>query len=180
MDGSYRLKIKIGPHEFDAEGSPDVVQEQFRIFKEMIAAVPAMPTPQPQPTPTPTAETAQINQNRADTAPQEPALSKITKVEDRIISLTVRPRTVDDAVLLLLYSQKTLRDNDAVTGAEVMNGITATGGMSVDRVDKLLERLGRDGDVIVIGERRSKRYRLTNAGATKARQIATDLLAIVA
>jgi DNA-binding transcriptional regulator PaaX len=61
-----------------------------------------------------------------------------------------------------------------------MEGLTATGGLSVLRVDRLLERIGNAGDVVVIGVHRSKRYRLTNAGLAKARQIAADLLATVA
>jgi hypothetical protein len=82
--------------------------------------------------------------------------------------------------LLLLYGQKVLRDNDAVTGGEVIEGLTATGGMSIGRTDRVLEKMGRDRDVIVIGERRGKRYRLTNTGISRARQIASSLIAIVA
>lgn len=48
------------------------------------------------------------------------------------------------------------------------------------RVDRLLEKMGRDGDLIVTGERRSKRYRLTNSGLAKAQKIASELLATVA
>jgi len=102
------------------------------------------------------------------------------KTEGRTISLTVRPSSAEDAVLLLLYGQKVMRENDAVTGAEVMDGITATGGLAVLRVDRLLEKLARLGDVIVIGEHRAKRYRLTNAGIAKGRQIAVDMIALVA
>ena len=35
------------------------------------------------------------------------------------------------------------------------------------------------GDLIITGERRGKRYRLTNSGIAKARQIAQDLIALV-
>ena len=37
MEGSSRLKIKIGDHEFEAEGPAETVQAQFRVFKELIA-----------------------------------------------------------------------------------------------------------------------------------------------
>jgi hypothetical protein len=180
METPYRLKIKIGPHEFEAEGNAEVVQEQFRIFKELIGSTPVVALPQPQIIPPASDSGAQNPPARTDTSLADSSLGKITKLENRIISLTVRPKGTEDAILLLLYAQKILRENEAVTGAEIMSGIVATGGMFVMRVDKLLEKLGKDGDVIVIGERRSKRYRLTNAGVAKARQIATDLLAIVA
>lgn len=107
------------------------------------------------------------------------ALDKIMRVENRVVSLTVRAKSIDDAVLLLVYGQKTLRQNDAVTGAEVMDGLTATG-QRIGRVDRVLTKAGELGDVIVIGMGRAKRYRLTNAGITKARQVAAELIAIVA
>jgi hypothetical protein len=115
-----------------------------------------------------------------DTTSVDSSLGKIMKVDNRIVSLTARPTTVGDAVLLVLYGQKILRENDSVTGGEVMDALVTTGGYMLPRVDRLLEKLAADGEVIVIGERRSKRYRLTNSGVTAAREIAKDLLALVA
>lgn len=178
----YRLKLKIGQHEFEAEGDPQVVHEQFQAFRELIAAM-GNQTPAPPPvtlaTSSPAAET-----------PSSPAtpegrveivqFDKIMREDGRIVSLTIRPPNADVAVLLLLYGQKMMRSNDSVSGAEIMDGLTATGGLSVQRVDKLIEKLGRQGDVIIFGEHRAKRYRLTNAGLSKARQFASDFCATVA
>src|SRR5713226_4623936 len=122
MENSYRLKIKIGPHEFDADGPAEAVQEQFRIFKEMITSAPGAPLPQTQNTHLGNGTGTQTVPPRTDMALLDSSLGKITKLEDRTVSLTVRPQSINDAVLLLLYSQKTLRENDAVTGAEIMNG----------------------------------------------------------
>jgi hypothetical protein len=178
MDDLYRQKLKIGVHEFEAEGPVAVVQEQVKRFMDLIASLPkeAVVTPPPK---------SEDSENffkppKAPAQETDTSLDKIMRTEDRVISLTVRPRNVDDAVLLMLYGQKILRQNDAVTGSEVMAGVTSTGGFSITRVDRLLEKLARDVDVIVVGEHRSKTYRLTNAGLAKARQIAVDLLAIVA
>jgi len=41
MDDSYRMRLKIGSHEFEADGPVDVVQEQAKRFMELIAALPA-------------------------------------------------------------------------------------------------------------------------------------------
>lgn len=191
MDDSYRMRLKIGTHEFEAEGPVAVVQEQVKRFMELIASLPvdyikesATPFPAvdsrdhaatptaPVITPTPAPSAMPPN--------PEGSLDRIMRLENRVISLTARPDSPEAAVLLLLYGQKVLRQNDGVTGAEVMDGITATGGLSIQRADRLLEKLGRDGDVIVIGERRGKRYRLTNAGLAKAKAAANSLLAIVA
>jgi hypothetical protein len=107
-------------------------------------------------------------------------LSKIMKVENRIVSLTVPTGSIEEAVLLLLYGQRMMRNNETATGSEIVDGLEATGGMEVGRSDRLFERTARSGDVIMIGERRGKKYRLTNAGLNKARAIASRLLALVA
>jgi hypothetical protein len=178
MDDSYRLKIKLGADEFEAEGPIQVVQSQFAAFKELVEARARVAATQPAvviPAPAPTVEATQ--------KPEAPAiterLDKIMQLSDRIVSLTARPNSTDDAVLLLLYGQKMLRQNDAVTGSEIIQGANATGGLAIVRADRVLDKLSANGDVIIIGEHRSRRYRLTNAGFAKARQIATDLLAIV-
>jgi hypothetical protein len=48
MEDANHLKIKIGPHEFEASGSAESVREQFTAFKEMVAAM-ADATPAPKP-----------------------------------------------------------------------------------------------------------------------------------
>lgn len=181
MDDTYRLKIKLAGHEFEAEGPVQVVQAQFAAFKEMVAqlgAAPAVPAMAHIVTP------AQADAARAESAQrdelQDNRLDKIMQLSNRVVSLTARPSSTEDAILLLLYGQKMLRQNDGVTGAEVVQGVQATGGLAVTRSDRILDKLANNGDVIVIGERRSRRYRLTNAGLQKARQVAGDLLRIVA
>jgi hypothetical protein len=185
MDDSYRMRLKIGMHEFEAEGPVNVVQEQVKRFLELIAT---LPVEQVIPAPPEVKATFTENISAPPSAASKTvsfpaidlALDKIMKINERIVSLTVRPKNADDAALLLLYGQKMLRENDSVTGAEVMGGITATGGLSIGRVDRLLEKLARDGDVIVVGENRSKRYRLTNAGLNKVRHVASELVATIA
>jgi hypothetical protein len=177
-----RLKLKLGVHEFEAEGPPDLVMSQLQAFKELIAAMPPTPAAVISPPGASLALTGStpavlIEQGSPDTPPE--TLGRIMKVEDRVVSLTARARSTDDAVLLLLYGQKVIRANDSVTGAEVISGLTATG-IKIDRVDRLLEKAGEIGDVIVVGSGRGKRYRLTNSGFAKTRAIANELLATVA
>src|SRR5581483_1123907 len=118
--------------------------------------------------------------NKPDLADIDSRLDKIMRVSQRVVSLTARPSTARDAILLILYGQRMLRQNDEVTGGDVMDGITVTGGFSISRVDRLLDGLARDGLVIVIGERRAKRYRLTNTGLSTARTVAQQVLSVVA
>lgn len=193
---NYKLKLKIGPNEFEAEGPADVVKEQFREFKELIIeaanlsaavaslhpsitpGVSASVSPSAPPSPSPSTGWGEpVMPFAGQTIDQ--MLDKIMRVEDRTVSLTVTARSIDEAVLLLMYGQKAMRANDSVTGAEVMGGL-AMSGVRVERADRLLVKAGELGDLIVVGIGRAKRYRLTNAGIAKARQIATDLLATVA
>jgi hypothetical protein len=179
MDNSNRLKIKIGPHEFEAEGSPELVQEQFKIFKEMVEKAALAPAPHPQIPTSMAPKPSTIPAHESETA--ENSLHKIMQFDDseRIVSLTVRPNSAEDAVLLILLGQKWMLSHETVTGGAIMEGIVATGGLQVARVDRLLEKLGRDGYVIVLGERRSKTYRLTNSGVNKAKEIADALIFLV-
>jgi hypothetical protein len=186
MDQITKLKMKIGDAEFEGEGPVEVVTAQLEAFREMVmgSLAPSRPAGRMEifETPLPLRESEGAPRVIVtDTAATiDAGLKLITKVDDRIVSLTARPKSANDAVLLILFGQKVMRENDSVTGGEVISGLTATGGLAVGRVDRLLEKAARDGDVIVIGERRGKRYRLTNAGLAKARQVAADLIALVA
>jgi hypothetical protein len=176
MDNAHRTKIKIGPHELDTEGSPEFVQEQVRLFKEMVASTALPPLPYPQNNPPAAPKQRTIAETSPDTIETE--LYKIMRFdeEERIVSLTVRPPSVEDAILLILLGQRAMLNHESVTGGAIMEGITATGGLQVTRVDRLLEKLGKDGDVIVVGRRRSKTYRLTNSGVNRAREAASAAL----
>jgi hypothetical protein len=182
MEDTHRLKIKLGPHEFEASGSDESVREQFQAFKEMVTAIGfTVPPPTLPPTPKSPQEEPYEPQKMYDIAEKRPlavdnGLSQITRVEGRSVSLTARPVDISNGALVIMYGQKILRQNDGVTGAEMIQGLKATGGYSFDRVDRVLDRMAREGDIIAFGEHRGKRYRLTNTGMVKARALAADLI----
>lgn len=176
MDEPYHLKIKLFGHEFEATGPVEVVHEQFEMFKELVTK--GVTQTQKSPTDTPTGDT--IRNQQAVPPIDATELAKIMNVKERTISLTVRAESIEDSVLLIILGQRVLRNNELTTGGEIMDGLSVTGGSAVGRVDRLLEKIARDGHIIVTGARRSKRYRLTNTGLAKAREIAAALLATVA
>ncbi|HKT88117.1 MAG TPA: hypothetical protein VJQ59_06760 [Candidatus Sulfotelmatobacter sp.] len=170
---NYKLKIRIGSHEFEAEGPVSVVQAQFEAFKELIASRQfdnASITPID-----PAQYTTETNINAV-----EPALTldKITRIDERIVSLTARPETIEDAALVILLGQRTFRSNDSVTGSEVIDGLRQSG-LAVSRVDWRLEKLASQGLIIKIGSNRASRYRLTNQGVNKAQAVARALISLV-
>jgi hypothetical protein len=181
MDEITRLKTKVGDHEFEAEGSPEYVREQFQAWQELVKLAVALPIPAT------TARASNTQEGDSQPPPQkndgplaDSELTKIMRVDGRYVSLTARATTVHDAVLLMLYGQKAFRNNDAVTGAELLSGLGATGGFPAPRLDRILDKLAADGEVMSFGERRGKKYRLTNTGSAKARALATDLITAVA
>jgi hypothetical protein len=170
MDMPLKLKTRVGEHEFEAEGPADVVQAQFAIFKEMCAAAdfkPKTATPAP----------AEPVQENLEKTPHQP-IEKIMKAEGRVVSLTAKGETVEEAVLLLLLGQKDLRNNQEVTGSEIMDGLKQSG-YQLDRVDRITDKLSDAGDIITMGVHRGRRYRLTNQGLAKALNVAEELIATV-
>src|SRR5689334_8550627 len=171
----YRLKIKIGDHEFEAEGAADVVQSQFEMFKELILRA---PTPPPEHREKKAPMDGQANGNGVDGGSGGANgldLEKIMRADGPVIALTVRADSATDAVLLLMLGQRQFRSNDSVTGAELAEGLRESGYPNV-RGDHVTNRLANQGEVITIGAHRSRRYRMTNAGVARAQEIARNLI----
>jgi hypothetical protein len=171
---THRIKIKIGEHEFEAEGPADVVERQFEAFKELIANTPRQPNVSTE---------RQGNQGKttenAGSGASNPTLDKIMKVDGRVISLTVRPQAESTAALLVLLGQKMYRGNETVTASEVRDGLEHSG-YRFARVDRLMQPLCDEGLVIKIGTRKATRYRLTNPGIIRAGVAANEAVVQVA
>jgi hypothetical protein len=168
---AYRLKLKVGEHEFEAEGPPESVERQFQAWKELIATAPR----QKENTPA-----VSSDQEKKVDNPEVPlALDRIMRMDERIISLTAPPELAPEAALLILLGQRQLRSNEAVTGNEMMEGMQQSG-FRLARVDRVLENLATDGSVIRSGAHRGTRYRLSNTGLTRAQGIARSVLGRIA
>jgi len=178
METPYRsrLKVKLGVHEFEAEGEPEAVQLQYREFQQMVANVGMAKSQEVQPRPL-VADWGAAPPSNGAVITVLP-LERILKVEDRIVSMTGHTRSVPDAVLMIMLGQKNLRANELVTGAELTDGLR-TSGHQVSRVDYTMEKLVDDGYVIKIGAHRSTKYRLTNTGVARATELAKELIAVV-
>jgi len=170
MDTS-RIKIKIGEHEFEAEGPAELVKEQFETFKNIISSLPSI-TPRPN-----VGSTAKelAKQLVADGIPML-NYDSILHVDGRIVSLTALPPSAEDAALLIMLGHHLLRENISVTGQEIGDGL-AQSGRPVPRVDRIMEDMIEEAFVLKTGIKRATRYRLTNQGLVKAQGLARDLLA---
>jgi hypothetical protein len=74
-----------------------------------------------------------------------------------------------------MLGQKDLRNNVAVTGQEIGDGL-AQSGRDVPRVDRVMDQALEDQHVLKTGVKRGTRYRLTNLGLSKALGIAKELI----
>ena len=166
-----RIKIKVGEHEFEAEGPADLVREQFTAFKEMIASI----APEEK---TKTPEATSLNNGNPANSGGALNLDNITRNEGRVISLTVHTDDLEEAVLILLLGQRQYRTNDQVTGSEIMDGLRESGHV-IARVDGVLDRLAGSGHVIRIGTGRARRYRLTNIGLLRAQEAARQMISVL-
>jgi len=164
---TQKLKMKIGDHEFEAEGPVDTVQGQFLAWKELIAGT---PTKRVEPSPDkPEGGTSQ---------PPKLEFEKVMKVEGRVVSLTARAESLKETALLILLGQKELRGNQEVTGSEIMDGLRQSG-YAIQRADIVMDKLSADGDVITIGVHRGRRYRLSNSGLSLALTLAHAVIETV-
>jgi hypothetical protein len=170
-----KLKLKIGEHEFEAEGPTEVVQAQFAAFREMVMGL-LTRAPEPPPTSQPDSTPAVVVPKNS-----ELLLDRIMKQDGRIVSLTARANSIDDEILLVLLGQRNLRNNEAVTGGEIIDGLKRTG-HAVNRIDYKLDKMseGEAAMVITIGSGRARRYRMTSQGFAKAQDLAMGLVSKVA
>ncbi len=186
---AYKLRIKIGQHEFEAEGEEATVKAQFEEFKAIIAT----PITERQPPPA-TAESGNP-QNTSATNPLQgsppggPALadqlSRIVRVDGkRPITLSALPRGEQregDATLILLLAYRVFWQQDEMAGARLLDGLQQSG-YAVDRVDRVMDPFidGPEPLICRTGVRRGVRYRLTTRGLARATELAKDLVANVA
>ncbi len=185
---AYKLRIKIGPHEFEAEGEEATVRAQFEEFKSIISAA---PPPQEKPVNPVLNDLALSGQPQHPPAASPPPpnlladkLTKIVRVDGKNpITLSALPRgegREGDAVLILLLAYRAFWQQDEMAGARLLDGLQRSG-YNVERVDRVMDQFidGSEPLVMRSGVRRGVRYRLTTRGLARANDLAQELAANV-
>lgn len=156
---TYRLKVHIsGQHDFDAEGDKETVERQFAVFTELVRSL------------TPNSE----NGNHSGAMPE--SLVKNVRTDDKTIFLASVPVTehpAADAMLLMLLAYKLMWKQDVVSGNELLAGLKKSG-MKAQRIDRAFAAYlgGTQALVTKMGIRRGVKYKLTERGIAKARELA--------
>jgi hypothetical protein len=169
----YKIRVKVGANEFDAEGPKEFVEDLFKKFEALVAGktTPALPVMK-------TGAATETNLSHSVDMLTESPLAKAFNLEGNRISLIGRFDGEDrelDAALLVLLGHKELKGVDAVSADELLYGLQQTG-YTVERADRLMKRGKSRGLLNFHGIRRGTKYRLTVPGITKARELGKELL----
>jgi len=172
LQETFKLKVKIGGQEFEAEGPSDLVTRQFEAFRLLIQEAPVVAGERP-------AHPAG-SRHRDSTTPQEPAphahhdanLATLFRVSPQTQLLSLRQPPVGkypeaDAVLLLLLGHKLLRNEEDVPVTVITEALKQSG-CPVKRLDRILTIYTKDHSVVRSGRGKGGKYRLTNVGVKKA------------
>jgi len=162
----YRIKVKVGEHEFEAEGPAEIVQSQFETFKQLIAS---------QPQRINATEKAPTKAGSGASPHFDIQLDQICQLSGRVVSLTVKPNAEATAAMLIMLGHKIIRNNETVTASEIKDGLEQSG-YRPKRIDRIMQPMADEGSVIRIGQRKGTRYRFTNQGIAKARDLAKTAL----
>lgn len=194
----FKLKLKVGVHEFEAEGEQETVERQLAVWREMIGSMPISPPVAASPPP-PAAYPQVVQLQPAGGIPSResfglPSLQVQGQVQvsdsisrgelDRlfdhrgpVVTLTMIPSTDQreaDAALLLLLGQREYNAVDLVTGSRLQEGLRLSG-LSIPRIDRSWGS-HMDTNVLRVGSHRGVKYRLTNPGLARARELARELI----
>jgi hypothetical protein len=190
----FKLRIKLGADEFEAEGTQEYVEKQRHIFLEQIETRGSQPTPAKNESrsadaneipPNGNGHLSSENSGRQNLSganlPSLTDMSKIATQQGDIITLSAAPSgesADEDSLMLLLLAHKVMRTADSVPTNYLLAGMKQSG-RSVDRLDRVFGKI--DSTLIIrTGVKRGAKYRLMNPGVTKARGLAQQLLLNVA
>ena len=178
---TFKLRLKIGADEFEAEGSQEYVQKEREVFLESIAAneLDEVPNPEepgsPPGTPVPAAP--------GDLPISVTHMGKLAR-QDRsdkdLIVLTALPQENEtqkqDALVLLLLAHRVIRNVENVKTTDILNGMKQSG-ITVDRLDGVVDKI--PNLVLRTGVKKGTKYRLSSPGVQKAVVVGKALLSHV-
>lgn len=168
---TYKLRVKIGPHEFEAEGPPDAVRTQFEEFKNLVGSAPPPSSKSGQKPDT------QSVPNYTD-VDVSGGLDQLFAVDNKraLVSLKFPPHgkeSTADAAVLILYGFKMLLGKDDAPVSKLITALEQSG-CSVKRLDRDAAKYLRESLIIKGGRGRGGRYRLANQGIRRAQELVEE------
>jgi hypothetical protein len=154
----YKLHIRIGQSEFNAEGPEALVKDAYEMFLQAAKALPAQ------------AQTTKQSESQSEPT-SEGLLQRIYQADSKrgIVSLIHLPtesaNRSSDAAMLILYGYKKLLNIEDVPVTKLMAGLRQSG-IHVSRLDGIMSVYSQS--VLKGGSRIGGRYRLNNQGLAQA------------
>lgn len=169
MDDRHRIKAKIGPHEFEAEGKEAIVIKQYDSFLAALKAMVAAPVAADigaKPAPEQTKATLLL----PDAPIPKDVLARVFRDGDPL-SLMHPPKTDKadaDGLLMLIYGYTEMVGKPDVTAATLAVAARKTG-LNVDRLSRSIA--AHEALIGVSGMKKGTRYTLNNRGIAEAKRL---------
>ena len=176
--GTFKLRVKIDGREFEAEGRPDIVGRQFEAFRLMIQEG-GLAKSMRSPSAVLDGRRSGIGGRPSEVGDQDSALAILFQVAPQTQRLSLRQPPTGrfpeaDAVLLLLFGHKRMREEEDVP-VTVLTEALKQSGCPVKRLDRILTIYTKDHSVLRSGRGKGGKYRLTNLGLKKAEALVQHL-----
>ena len=172
---TFKLRVKLAGHEFEAEGAADLVIGHFEAFRTLVMGLGAAPHTVSAGREG-RATISEAGRAKPYEAGQVPPFIRIDQ-QTNALSLCVLPsggNSSGDAALLLLLGHKQIHGKVDVPVTDLTEALKQSGSPG-RRLDRALSVHLRDHSVVKSGRGKGGRYRLTNLGIKKAHLIATQL-----
>jgi hypothetical protein len=166
MDGGYRLRVRIGDSEFEAEGPEGVVKQQFQDFLALVG--------RPRGGGQDHGDAEESTEGKVAPPPVRALDEILAKDKDGCVYLRYSPSTdtvEHDALVLLLLGFRELNEESAVLGTRLLKAAQRSH-IHIRRVNEVLR-----GSAYIKsgGVRKGVRYSLNNIGLGYARKLLEDM-----
>jgi hypothetical protein len=183
MEDRSKLRVRIGVHEFEAEGPAEQVAAQYNTWKELIEKSPQSPSREDSTSAPaiPAKVITEVRTREGFAAPWD--IFGVDKNGD-LMSLRVHPpagETRDsDAILLVLYGYRKAGNQGEGLGEVPVTKLKESldiSGLKIARIDRAAAPYVKAGYILKSGRAKGGVYRLTVTGFSRAEEMAHRLFA---
>jgi hypothetical protein len=166
---AYRLRVRVGNSEFDAEGPEELVKSQFELFLQAVNAAPASQ----QKTSTTSVSGKSDSENDVAFAAQKDLIERAYMDDGDRISLRVLPtgnNVNSETLILLLFGFHAMKQQYDVSAID-LTAAARKSGLHVERIDRCVptEFVGKGGRA------KGTRYSLNNRGIARAQELLEEM-----
>lgn len=188
----FKIRKKIGPNEFEAEGPIAEVKAELEVFRkdakeylEVLQKLGSLQPPQKEikvPLQETIKNTIPPRRGGGSLAPKNQEHLELLFAEDsKDNSITLRiptakgKRQVAEAVLLILLGYRLIHNEHHMKSIKIRKSLSISG-ITNQRFDQKIDKDINEGLIMRAGQKKGTNYRLTNTGITKAEELMESIL----